>query len=68
MGFEEKMQEIKGYLRRIELLGNAMGVLNWDLEVNVPPGGVKGRAEVLGYLSGEMYKLITAPEAGEYIA
>jgi len=66
--FEEKMQEIKGYLRRIELLGNAMGVLNWDLEVNVPPGGVKGRAEVLGYLSGEMYKLITAPEAGEYIA
>jgi len=30
VGFEEKMQEIKGYLRRIELLGNAMGVLNWD--------------------------------------
>jgi len=29
VGFEEKMQEIKGYLRRIELLGNAMGVLNW---------------------------------------
>jgi len=25
VGFEEKMQEIKGYLRRIELLGNAMG-------------------------------------------
>lgn len=67
MDYEEKMQEIKGYVRKIELLGNALAVLSWDLEVNVPPGGVKGRSEVMGYLSGEMYKLITAPQVSEYI-
>ncbi|WP_026291329.1 carboxypeptidase M32 [Coprothermobacter platensis] len=65
---EEKISEIKSYMRKIELFGHALGVLSWDLEVNVPPGGVKGRSEVLGYLSGEMYKLMTDHVVGDYIS
>ncbi|NPV88990.1 carboxypeptidase M32 [Coprothermobacteraceae bacterium] len=68
MTFEEKIREIRGYVRKMELLDHTRAVLHWDLEVNTPPGGVKPRSEALGYLAGETHKLTTSPVVGEYIA
>lgn len=63
----QKLTEFKDYLSRIEYLQSACGVLSWDLEVYIPDKGVPYRSEVLGYLSGELYKLQTSEKMKEYI-
>lgn len=67
MDFNQKLEEFKDYLSKIEYLGSAMGVLYWDLRVGIPKKGVPYRAEVLGYLSSELYKLQTSDKIKEFI-
>ncbi|BDS08668.1 carboxypeptidase M32 [Oceaniferula spumae] len=46
----------------ISLLGNAAGVLGWDQETYMPPGGVAYRAKQLSWLSGKMHELGTCDD------
>lgn len=57
---DTKIQEFKDYLRNIEYLNNASGVLYWDMRVGIPKKGIPYRGELLGFLSGETYKLQTS--------
>ncbi|WP_102399582.1 carboxypeptidase M32 [Haloimpatiens massiliensis] len=67
MEFETKLGEFKDYLTKIEYLGCATSVLYWDMRVYAPKKGVTYRSEVLGYLSGELYKLTTSNEMKAFL-
>jgi carboxypeptidase Taq len=58
----QKISEFKEYLKKIEYLNSASSVLAWDMRVGMPKKAVEHRGQVLGYLSGELYKLQTSEE------
>jgi carboxypeptidase Taq len=64
---QEKVQEFKEYLKNIEYLNSALGVLYWDMRVGIPKKGIPYRSEVVGYLSTEAYKLETSDRVGSLI-
>lgn len=53
--------------RQTAPLGEAMALLGWDQEVNMPPSGVNARAETLASLAGEMHRRMSAPEIDGWI-
>jgi len=58
------------YLRRVREvhhLGAGMGVLGWDQEVNLPPGGVMARAQQRAALATVIHERTVAAELGELI-
>ncbi|MFD3155303.1 carboxypeptidase M32 [Haloimpatiens sp. FM7330] len=65
--FQKKLEEFKSYLSKIEYLNSASSVLYWDMRTYAPKKGIPYRGEVLGYLSGELYKLETSDKMKEYI-
>ena len=64
---EQKISELKDYIRNIEYMSSAVSVLYWDSRVGIPKKGIEQRGEVLGYLSDELYKLTTSEVIMEYI-
>jgi carboxypeptidase Taq len=58
--FATKLEEFKEYLRNLEYLNSATSVLYWDTRVGIPKKGIPYRGQVLGYLSGEQYRLQTS--------
>ncbi|SHH70029.1 carboxypeptidase M32 [Clostridium grantii] len=61
------LSEFKEYVTKIEYLNSAMAVLSWDAMVNTPSKGKAYRGEILGFLSGEYYKLITDDKVKVFI-
>lgn len=64
---QEKLKDLREYLKKLEYLNSAIGVLYWDMRVGIPRKGIPYRSEVLGYLSTEGYKLETSDEVRDYI-
>ncbi len=64
---EKKLEEFKEYMRKLEYLNSAIGVIYWDMRVGIPKKATAQRGEVIGYLSGEAYRLQTSDEMKEYI-
>lgn len=62
-----KIEELKEYLKKAEYLGSSISLLQWDSVVNMPKEAIEYRSEMLGYLSGESYKLTTSEKMKEYI-
>ncbi|MDQ0111408.1 carboxypeptidase M32 [Paenibacillus harenae] len=58
--FKETIHKLKSY-------EEALGVLYWDLRTGAPRKGMDTRSEVIGALSGDMFKLATSPELGEWL-
>ncbi len=54
--------------RELTLLRSTASLLGWDQETNLPPKGVAFRAEQLGYLSGRVHEMFTAPHVGDWIS
>lgn len=65
--FEEMLKEFKEYMEKIEYLNSAIGVLYWDMRTKIPKKGIPYRGEIIGYLSGESYKLQTSDKVKEFI-
>ncbi|WP_438492049.1 carboxypeptidase M32 [Paenibacillus sp. IHBB 3054] len=57
--FEELLLKISGYSETI-------GLLHWDLRTGAPRKGVEIRSGTIGMLSGELFRLQTSPEMGEF--
>ena len=55
-----KIEELKEYLKKIEYLGSAISLLHWDSLVYMPKEAIEYRSEMIGYLTGESYKLTTS--------
>ena len=66
-GFNVKLEEFKDYLRKIEYLNAASGLLYWDMRVGMPKKSIPYRGKMLSYLSGEAYKLQTSDTMKQYI-
>jgi carboxypeptidase Taq len=49
-------------------LRRAAGVLEWDLQTNMPPMGAEPRSKQLGLLTRLAHETLTAPETGDLIA
>lgn len=59
--FKETIHKIKSY-------EEALGVLYWDLRTGAPRKGMDTRSETIGILSGDMFKVSTSPELGEWLS
>jgi carboxypeptidase Taq len=55
-------------VKRIKYYNDALAVLYWDLRTGAPRKGVPQRAEVIGMLSAEAFKLSTSNEMEECLA
>jgi len=54
--------ELNYVLEQLELLSNysyATSLIHWDLETGAPKKGIKRASKVLGFYSGEEYKILT---------
>ena len=54
-------------IKQIKSYEEALGVLYWDLRTGAPRKGMEVRSEAIGNLSGQMFKLSTAPELGQWL-
>ncbi|AGK95211.1 carboxypeptidase M32 [Clostridium pasteurianum] len=65
--FQEKLDGLKEYLKKLEYLTSSIALIQWDSIVNMPSKAVEYRSEILGYLSGESYKISTSKKIKQYI-
>jgi len=52
-------QSLEAIRKRVAALGNAMGILHWDMETMMPDGVAPARAEVLAEMSKAAKSLAT---------
>lgn len=64
---ETIIEEFKEYLKNIEYLKNSIEVLYWDMRVGIPVKAVPYRSDMIGYLSGELYKLKISDKMKDFI-
>ncbi|HDQ34937.1 MAG TPA: carboxypeptidase M32 [Chloroflexi bacterium] len=60
----EKIKQLQGHLYPSFDLGHASGVLSWDQEVYMPPGGAQARAEQLATLAAMGHEILVSDETG----
>ncbi|MCI3920413.1 carboxypeptidase M32 [Paenibacillus sp. TRM 82003] len=63
-------RHLSGYLEVMKMMKSyeeALGVLYWDMRTGAPRKGLSQRAEVIGVLSTELFKLSTSDKMGEYL-
>lgn len=65
---EQIIQQFMNRLRLIKSYEEAAGVLYWDLRTGAPKKGVAQRAQTIGMLQTESFKLMIADEMGEWLA
>ncbi|MFX0108866.1 MAG: carboxypeptidase M32 [Candidatus Hodarchaeota archaeon] len=53
--------------RELEAMYSAIGLIHWDLETYMPPGGIQLRGEQLSVLSRIHHERATTPELGKLI-
>jgi len=61
----------EAFIRRVREIGQLAAteaLLDWDYEVNMPPGGLKTRAEQLALIAALAHERRTDPRLGELIA
>ncbi len=63
----DKLQKLKDILGEVEDLNRAAGVLAWDQETYMPPGGVAGRAAQISTLSRLAHVRFTSDEVGRLL-
>ncbi|SFS61908.1 carboxypeptidase M32 [Paenibacillus sp. BC26] len=63
-------KELELFVERIGLIKSyeeSIALLSWDLRTGAPRKGMDVRSQSIGNLSGQMFKLATAPELGEWL-
>jgi carboxypeptidase Taq len=64
---EEKIQQLRTILAEISDLHYAAGLLGWDLETYMPPGGAEGRGNQLALLERLAHERGTSTELGNLL-
>ncbi|MGQ0674903.1 MAG: carboxypeptidase M32 [Rhodospirillales bacterium] len=59
--------ELESRFARLGTLGDAEGVLHWDMSTMMPAGGAEARAEQLAALKVTRHELLTHPRVGELL-
>lgn len=65
---QETVQAFHTYVRKMADYHEAAAVLSWDMATGAPPKGKEQRAEVIGMLSTEFFKLSIAQDMYEMLA
>lgn len=60
-------EELERRFRRLSALGQALGMLHWDMAVMMPPGGAETRSAQLTALKLTRHELLTAPQVAEWL-
>jgi len=63
----ETYEQFLAKVKRINNVGNASSVLQWDQEVMMPEDGTPARSQQLSALSALHHELLTDDEMGEYL-
>lgn len=63
----DRYQELVIRLHQLHRLGGAMGLLGWDQEVTMPPGGARTRAGHRSALAGVIHEKLVAPQLGSLL-
>lgn len=61
-------QSLEAIRKRVSALGNAMGILHWDMETMMPDGVAPARAEVLAELSLMVHEIETGDQLPDLLA
>jgi len=65
---EQKLTLFKDYLKKMKSYEEAVGLIYWDMRTGAPKKGIPARSEVVGVLSGELFKMSVSDEMGEMLA
>lgn len=65
--WKEELTSFRQLVKKITSYEEALGVMYWDLRTGAPRQSVEGRSDVIGLLSGEMFKLQTSAELGRAV-
>ena len=60
-------RDLEKIFRRVGALGDAEGILHWDMSVIMPSGGADARAEQLAALKLTTHELLTAPRVADLL-
>ncbi|KWX87612.1 peptidase M32 [Paenibacillus riograndensis] len=63
---KEEWEKFSGLLSKLSGYTEAIGLLHWDLRTGAPRKGVETRSNTIGLISGEIFRLQTSPEMGEF--
>ena len=59
--------QLQERLTELDALTQAMGILEWDHQTHMPPGGAAGRGRQMGALAAIRHRRLSAPEVGEWL-
>jgi carboxypeptidase Taq len=63
----ETVRRFREYVRTITHYQEALNLMAWDLRTGAPKKGVPLRAEAIGTLSSEVFRMSTSDEMGQYL-
>lgn len=64
---QETVSAFRDYVKKIKYYEEAIGLLYWDLRTGAPKKSVAGRSEVVGMLSGEMFRMSVSEQMGSFL-
>ncbi len=64
----DAIAELEGRFRRISLIDDAIGLLDWDRATTMPKGSAAGRGEQLAAMQGLRHQLLTESRVGDLLA
>ena len=64
----ETLEQLRALIKKIKGYYEAVGLMGWDLRTGAPSKAAATRAETLGLLATEAFKLGTSEEMGGYLA
>lgn len=67
MNLNEKVIELKDYISNIEKLSQSISLIHWDMRTVMPEKAADSRGQLLEYLSGEQFKLMTSDKVKGFI-
>lgn len=72
MIMEENIQrterEFMNYINKMTAFNEALSLIYWDMRTGAPKEGLKQRADVIGTLSAEIFRMSTSEEMAAFIA
>ncbi len=64
---EPTIQKLKQYIAEIVDIASSAGLLSWDQQVNMPPGGAEDRGDQLATLAGIAHTRVVSDELGRML-
>lgn len=64
---EKRLAEFRAFLKKMKSYEEAIGLIYWDMRTGAPKKGLDARSEVVGVLSGELFRMSVSEEMGSFL-